>query len=93
MRTYIVAWKGRGEDDALHKDHVLTSECFGEDTPGLDGPVEDTTFTLQTEEITEGRFWSIREIQDHIGTGILTPNFEQEFDRYLRWRAQQRRTG
>lgn len=59
-----------------------------EDTPGLDGP-----FTLQPEEITEGRFWSFREIQEHIGKGILTPNFEQEFDRYLQWRAQQRRTG
>lgn len=32
-------------------------------------------------ETQGGRFWSIREIKDAIGKGILTPNFEQEFVR------------
>ncbi len=50
----------------------------------------DSPFELQSEEITEGRFWTHREIQNSIGTGILTPNFEQEFERYLRWRARER---
>ena len=31
------------------------------------------------DEISEGRFWSIPEIERAIGTGVLTPNFEQEF--------------
>lgn len=34
-------------------------------------------------EISEVRFWHIDEIKDAIGKGILTPNFEQEFERIL----------
>jgi len=30
-------------------------------------------------EIDNGRFWSINEIKKNIGTGIFTPNFENEF--------------
>ena len=32
-----------------------------------------------TEETSGGRFWSMDEIRESIGKGILTPNFEQEF--------------
>ncbi len=31
------------------------------------------------EEVTEGRFWRMDEIEAAIGKSILTPNFEQEF--------------
>lgn len=34
-------------------------------------------------ETSGGRFWTIREIKDAIGKNILTPNFEQEFIKYL----------
>lgn len=34
-----------------------------------------------TEELNGGRFWSIEEIEGTIGKNILTPNFEQEFQR------------
>lgn len=34
-------------------------------------------------EIDEARFWSIDEINNSIGHGILTPNFEGEFKRLL----------
>lgn len=37
----------------------------------------------QTSEISEIRFWDIKEVRQHIGTGILTPNFEQEFIRFF----------
>ena len=47
----------------------------------------ESAFTLQSEEITEGRFWTFEEIREHMGQGILTPSFEEEFVRYLRWRA------
>ncbi len=98
VRTYIVVWKGPGLDGPGLDGRGRGSGVPGEDTSGRQSPVEDTPgldgpFTLQPEEITEGRFWSFREIQEHIGKDILTPNFEQEFDRYLQWRAQQRRTG
>lgn len=36
-----------------------------------------------TEELAGGRFWSISEILEAIGTGVLTPNFEQEFQTFL----------
>ena len=32
-----------------------------------------------SEETNGGRFWSMDEIRESIGKGILTPNFEQEF--------------
>lgn len=32
------------------------------------------------EEVDEGRWWSIEEIDDAIGEGILTPNFESEYE-------------
>lgn len=34
-----------------------------------------------TEELDGGRFWSMQEIRDAMGKGILTPNFESEFQR------------
>lgn len=33
------------------------------------------------EELNGGRFWTIQEISEAIGTGVLTPNFESEFRR------------
>lgn len=32
------------------------------------------------EEVDEGRWWSIEEIDDALGKGILTPNFESEYE-------------
>lgn len=32
-----------------------------------------------TEELDGGRFWSIDEVEEKIGKGVLTPNFEKEF--------------
>lgn len=30
-------------------------------------------------EVSEGRYWSMEEIESHLGKNIFTPNFEQEF--------------
>jgi isopentenyldiphosphate isomerase len=35
---------------------------------------------INEEEIKEGRFWSLREIETNIGKNIFTPNFESEFN-------------
>ncbi|SFW36483.1 Isopentenyldiphosphate isomerase [Prevotellaceae bacterium HUN156] len=35
------------------------------------------------EELDGGRFWSIEEIMEAIGKGVLTPNFESEFQRFF----------
>lgn len=46
--------------------------------------VEPSKFAphVNREEITEARFWSLDEIEAARGKGILTPNFESEFDRF-----------
>ena len=51
----------------------------------------DTFYTITTQidfrcdptEVIEGRFWSIDEITRAMGHGILTPNFEDEFNKLL----------
>jgi isopentenyldiphosphate isomerase len=41
-----------------------------------DGPVSPSN-----EELDGGRFWTLAEIRAAIGQGVLTPNFESEFQR------------
>jgi len=38
-------------------------------------------FTLQPEELDDGRFWSREEIESTLGTSVFTPNFESEWPR------------
>lgn len=38
-----------------------------------------------TEELDGGRFWSMEEIDKVIGNGILTPNFEHEFQKITKF--------
>ena len=42
-----------------------------------DGPV------IPSEELEGGRFGSMKEIQESIGKGVFTPNFEREFQQVL----------
>jgi isopentenyldiphosphate isomerase len=37
------------------------------------------------EEISEVAWYTPDEVESMLGTGVLTPNFEQEWDYYLRW--------
>ena len=34
---------------------------------------------LSSDEISEGKFWKIKDIERNIGRGVFTPNFEHEF--------------
>ena len=43
-----------------------------------DGPIAPSR-----EELAGGRFWSLDEIKNALGKGLLTPNFESEFQTYL----------
>ena len=43
-----------------------------------DGPIQPSA-----EELDGGRFWSMSEISETIGQGVLTPNFESEFQRFF----------
>lgn len=37
-------------------------------------------FTLQPEELDDGRFWSVADIESKLGSDTFTPNFEHEWD-------------
>lgn len=38
-----------------------------------------TSFDCDPQEVIEGKFWTIDDIKTAMGTGVLTPNFEDEF--------------
>ena len=41
--------------------------------------IYDGAIRPSAEELDGGRFWTMQEIRDAIGKGLLTPNFESEF--------------
>ena len=43
--------------------------------------IYDGEIIPNSEELEEGRFWSIDELKDNMGTGVFTPNFESEAER------------
>lgn len=43
----------------------------------------EVKFVIDTNEISEGRFWTFNEIDENLGKNIFTPNFEQEYKRIL----------
>ena len=47
-------------------------------------------FSLNKAEIQTGHFWTISEIREQLRTETFTPNFEEEFARYLSWRKKNR---
>jgi isopentenyldiphosphate isomerase len=45
--------------------------------------IHDGPITPNPDEISEGRFWSIQEIEKRgLGCGLFTPNFEEEWVKY-----------
>ena len=45
--------------------------------------VYDGQVNPSTEELDGGRFWTRQEILQAMGTGVLTPNFEQEYMQFF----------
>jgi len=45
--------------------------------------VYDGQIEVDTDEIADGRFWSLKEIESNLGSGMFTPNFEAEYEKYL----------
>ena len=43
--------------------------------------VEEDDITIDPVEIDEGRFWTRSEIENMIGRGVFTPNFEKEYNK------------
>lgn len=44
----------------------------------------DKAVNINKEEIDEGKYWKIKKIKESLGKGILTPNFEFEFEILLK---------
>ena len=44
----------------------------------------DESIMINKEELTDGRFWSFREIEENLGKNIFTPNLENEFRTVLK---------
>lgn len=45
--------------------------------------IYDGLFTINTDELADGRFWKIEEIQSNLSKGIFTTNFELDFIKFL----------
>lgn len=45
--------------------------------------VYDGSFILNKDELADGKFWTIEEIEFQVGKGIFTNNFEMDFRRFL----------
>jgi len=76
----------REEPELVHLfDHPWRSEVESEDVRTYavvyDGPIQP-----DPDEISEGRFWGRAEIGKAMGSGVFTPNFEQELKLYGEWR-------
>ncbi|NLU39624.1 MAG: NUDIX domain-containing protein [Bacteroidales bacterium] len=42
------------------------------------------SINLHSDEVTEGKFWSQKQIEQNLGKGVFTPNFELEYVNQLR---------
>jgi isopentenyl-diphosphate delta-isomerase type 1 len=69
-------WRSEVETESVH-----TFACT------YDGPISQ-----HPEEIDEVRSWNMEDIKRNLGSGIFTPNFEEEFRRYQHWRKTNRHT-
>jgi len=67
--NHLYDYKMRNE---IESENIRSYVCV------YDGPIHFNRY-----EIDEVRFWDMAEIKDHLGTGIFTPNFEQEIELYL----------
>jgi len=74
--TYLYNYPLRNE---VESENVTTYLCR------YDGAID-----FDPKEITEVRFWEPAEIEARLGSGIFTPNFEEEFGFYKRALSSQR---
>ena len=59
-------------EGARERELVYVHRCV------YDGPVSPSA-----EELAGGRFWTPQEIEDNLGKGVFTPNFENEYRKYF----------
>ncbi len=59
-------------------DSLTEKELVYVNTTVFDGDVRPSA-----DELAGGRFWTREEIEENIGKGVFTPNFESEYNKYL----------
>jgi isopentenyldiphosphate isomerase len=74
--TFLYAYPLRNE---IESENVRTYHCL------YDGRID-----FDPEEITEVRSWGMDEIDQNLGNGLFTPNFEEEFGYYKEHLVQQK---
>ena len=64
-------------------DYIFESTC-GRELVYVFRTVYDRPLRPDAEELDGGRFWSRKEIGDNVGKGVFTPNFEDEYKKYIK---------
>ncbi len=62
--------------------YVFDSQCERE-LVYVNRTTYDGTIQPSKDELDGGRFWTMQEIREAMGHGVLTPNFEREFQRFF----------
>ncbi len=70
--TYLYPSKIRNE---IESENIQTFLCR------YDGPID-----FARDEIDAVRFWNAEEIEAQLGSGLFTPNFEEEWQLFKKWR-------
>ena len=71
--TYLYKYPMR---NSIESENVATYMC-----------VFDGKINFDPAEISEVKAYSLEEIRSRLGSGFFTPNFEEEFARYLEWQT------
>ena len=81
---YRESWEELGFRDFNPKflDNYISETDTERELVSLFAAVGDFELHPDHDEVTDGRWWSIREIEANIGKGIFTPLFEKEYIRY-----------
>lgn len=74
-----------GADRVHMYDYVMRNEIETEHVRTFYA-IHDGPFTVQRSEIDGIRFWSFQQIEADLGSGLFTPNFEEEWARCKAWR-------
>ena len=70
--------------DARHLfNYVFDSQVESELVNAYYTVTDRTSFSYDPVEIDDGRYWTVAEVMEAMGQGVLTPNFEQEFLRVI----------
>jgi isopentenyldiphosphate isomerase len=69
LKSFVPVFQGKYIwESSRERELVNTFSTISDEIPQLD-----------KDEISEGRFWTLKEIKENLGKNLFTPNFEHEF--------------